>query len=66
MSRSNLTSVEYAELAGLQIALANLETPPKPDTQYIMDWMRGRIQELETKRNLEERWHAICHSRSSY
>lgn len=55
MSRSNLTSVEYAELAGLQIALANLETPQKPDTQYIMDWMRGRIQELETKRNLEER-----------
>ena len=55
MSRSNLTSIEYTELAGLQIALANLKNLPKPDTQYIMDWMRGRIQELETKRNLEER-----------
>jgi hypothetical protein len=49
MPRSTLNSVEYVELAGLHIALANLQTLPKPDTQ-IIDWMRERIAELEAKK----------------
>jgi hypothetical protein len=43
------SSVEYAELAGLIIALGNLQTPPRPNTQVIIDWMRARIKELEAK-----------------
>jgi len=46
MSKS---SMEYTELAGLTIALANLKTPPKPNTQTIIDWMQARIRELESK-----------------
>lgn len=46
MSKS---SIEYAELAGLQIALANLKIPPKPNTQVIIDWIEARIRELESK-----------------
>jgi hypothetical protein len=43
------SSMEYTELAGLQIALANLKTPPKPNTQVIISWMETRIKELENK-----------------
>lgn len=46
MSKS---SMEYAELVGLQVALANLKTPPKPNTQAIISWMEDRIKELENK-----------------
>lgn len=46
MSKS---SVEYAELAGLHYALANLKTSPKPNTQVIIDWMEERIKFLEQK-----------------
>lgn len=43
------SSVDYAELAGLKIALSNLEYSQKPDTQVIIDWMKSRIKELEQK-----------------
>lgn len=43
------SSIEYAELTGLMIALANLQHSPKPNTQVIIDWMRVRINELEKK-----------------
>lgn len=43
------SSIDYAELAGLHIALANLKTPPKPNTQVIIDWLEARIRELESK-----------------
>ena len=43
------SSMDYTELAGLIIALGNLQTPPKPNTQVIIDWMKSRIKELESK-----------------
>jgi hypothetical protein len=43
------SSVDYTELAGLRIALANLQVFPKPNTQVIIDWMKHRITELEEK-----------------
>ena len=51
MSQSKLSSVEYMELAGLHVALANLQTPPKPNTQVVVDWMRERICELESRKH---------------
>lgn len=45
-----LNSVEYMELAGLHVALANLRTLPKSDVQVITDWMRERIRELESRK----------------
>lgn len=47
---NRLNSMDYVELAGLRFALLNLEHPPKPNTQAIMDWMRSRIKELESRR----------------
>lgn len=41
------SSTDYTELAGLMIALVNLQHPPKPNTQPIIDWMKVRIKELE-------------------
>jgi ribonuclease HI len=43
------SSNEYAELAGLTLALENIQNPPKPNTQSIIDWMKARIRELESK-----------------
>lgn len=43
------SSMEYSEIFGLRLALANLQTPPKPNTQVIIDWMKARIEELEKK-----------------
>jgi len=39
--------MEYTELVGLHIALANLKAVPKPNTQVIISWMEDRIKELE-------------------
>jgi hypothetical protein len=46
---SKKSSTDYAELSGLIIALSNIQTPPKPNTQAIVDWMKARIKELEQK-----------------
>jgi hypothetical protein len=43
------SSNEYAELTGLMIALVNIQNPPQPNTQSIIDWMKARIKELESK-----------------
>jgi hypothetical protein len=43
------TSIEYAELTGLLIAVSNLETFRQPNTQVVVDWMKVRIKELEKK-----------------
>jgi hypothetical protein len=43
------SSIEHTELAGLIIALGNIQNPPQPNTQSIIDWMRERIRELESK-----------------
>ena len=49
--KEKLNSVEYMELAGLHVALANLQTLPKPNTQVVVDWMRERICELESRKH---------------
>jgi hypothetical protein len=43
------SSIDYVELAGLRVSVSNLETFPKPDTQTVIDWMKARIKELESK-----------------
>ena len=43
------SSMEYTELAGLSIALSNLQYSNKPNTQVIIDWLKARIKELEEK-----------------
>jgi hypothetical protein len=43
------TSTEYAELMGLYIAVSNLKSKPKPDTQAVISWMEDRIKILEQK-----------------
>lgn len=42
-------SVDYSELLGLNVALANLQANPQPNTQVVIDWMKARIKELEKK-----------------
>jgi hypothetical protein len=51
MPRLMLSSVEYAELAGLHIALANLQTSSSPNAQAAVIWMRERIAELESRKH---------------
>jgi hypothetical protein len=43
------SSIDYVELSGLRVAVSNLETFPKSDTQTVIDWMKKRIKELEDK-----------------
>lgn len=48
-----MRSTEYVELAGLQIALANLgvQSDKGELEQKAQEWIRGRVTELESKRN---------------
>jgi hypothetical protein len=42
------TSLDYSELAGLKIALANAQLNSLAN-QMIIDWIQQRIKELEKK-----------------
>lgn len=42
------TSLDYSELAGLKIALANAAFTSLAN-QMVIDWLRQRIKELEEK-----------------
>ena len=44
-----MSSIEYAELAGLKIALQNLKVGGKPDCLSVMEWIEFRIKELTSK-----------------
>lgn len=48
MSKS---SIDYAELAGLNIALAALKHLPKPSEKEcaVIQWLEQRVKELESK-----------------
>jgi hypothetical protein len=46
MSKS---STDYAEIAGLKLALNHLIANPEPNTQIVIDWIKLRIAELEKK-----------------
>jgi hypothetical protein len=46
---SDKSSIDYAELAGLRIALSNLAIHLRPDTEVVINWLRSRIKELEKK-----------------
>ena len=50
---SNKSSIDYAELAGLRIALSNFSVSCNPVTTdtalAVKYWMQGRIKELENK-----------------
>ena len=46
MSKS---STDYAEIAGLKLALNHLIASPAPNTQIVIDWIKSRIAELEKK-----------------
>jgi hypothetical protein len=46
MSKS---STDYAEIAGLKLALNHLIANPEPSTQSVIDWIKLRIAELEKK-----------------
>ena len=50
MSRSKLSSTDYAELVGLQIALQNLETERDPVAEPVVKWIQQRVGELESRR----------------
>ncbi len=42
-----MSSTEYAELAGLKIALSNIMVNHKSDSQCAVDWIKDRITQLE-------------------
>lgn len=47
-----MSSVDYAELAGLNIALSNLLVNQKESNEesVVIDWIRRRIQQLNSKK----------------
>ena len=45
-----ITSIDYAEIAGLKIALGHLTTL-EPEQTTVIEWIRKRIKQLEDKKN---------------
>lgn len=44
-----MSSVEYAELAGLKIALSNMQANPAKANADAAAWMQHRVKELTSK-----------------
>ena len=46
-----MSSLDYAELAGLRIAMGNLALKQdQPEVKPILDWITSRIAELSVKK----------------
>ena len=44
-----MSSTEYAELAGLKIALSNIMVNFTSENElHVSDWIKGRIKQLES------------------
>ena len=45
-----LSSIDYAELAGIKITLGYLKAK-EPDNKTVIEWIQNRIKNLEEKKN---------------